>query len=148
MTPSVSHASDVESLMGTRTGLAVLAATCALGLLSGIPAARADRATAAGGADTITSSGRCSAGASWTMGARAQRRGILVAVRVQSAPWQRWRIVLRHNGTPVMLTVRGTGPRGVATVKRRTPNLPGVDTYTVVARNRAGQETCTGALAY
>lgn len=72
----------------------------------------------------------------------------MVAVRVQSAPWQRWRIVLRHNGTPVMLTVRGSGPRGVATVKRRTANLPGVDTYSVVARNRAGQETCTGALAY
>ena len=130
-------------------GVCTLALACAITLGAGLPSAHADRVAAAGGADTITSSGQCSAGSAWTMGARAQRRGIMVAVRVDSGrPGQRWRLLLRHNGVPVAAGPRGTGARGVATIRRRTANLPGVDTYTFTARNPADPQTCTGALAF
>jgi hypothetical protein len=135
-------------MLARSIGAVMLTAACLAALLAGTPMAHADRFAAKGGADTITASGPCAAGSSWVMGARAQRRGIAVLVRVKSGPGQRWRIVLRHNGAPVRTAVRRTGWKGAATLVGRTANLPGVDTYSFVARHRPGQQTCTGALAY
>ncbi len=129
--------------MARRTTIAVTVLCGVLAAAVGVAPAQGARQHPAGGGDAIVSSGRCSGSSGWIMAARAKNRGIVLVISIRGGRGP-WRIEATHNGRRIP-TGRPGGGRHAA---RPTPNLPGVDTYTFVARNRMSQETCSGALSY
>lgn len=102
-----------------------------------------------GGADTLVSSGVCSAGSTWALAGRSRFLRIAVDARVGTQTGrQRWALRLTHNQTTVARTVRKPTGSGVVKVRGRVQNLPGPDTFTFFARNRTTGETCQGTLTF
>lgn len=131
--------------MARRAAVAVVVLCGVLGAALPVAPAQGARQHPAGGGDAIVSSGTCSGSSGWIMAARAKNRGILLVISIRGGrPGGPWRIEATHNGRRIP-TARPGGGRHVA---RPTPNLPGIDTYAFVARNRLSQETCSGALSY
>lgn len=128
-----------------RSAAVALGASAALLLVPVLPA-HAAPGVPGGGSDTITASGVCSAGSRWFLGARAMNRGIVIGGRIVGSRATQWRVSLTHNGQPVVKGARRPGRSGL--MKARTPNLPGIDTYTVTATNRSTGESCSGTLVF
>lgn len=108
-----------------------------------------ETAAAQGGADTITMTGECTDGSQWRIDARSQALGILLRAGVSSdAPKERWRFRVKQRGDRVAKGARKTGRNGEFVVRGRTANLPGVDVFRFVARNKTTREKCRGTLRY
>lgn len=139
----------VTDLPPTRTGL--LAGVTVLLLMTGLlgAPATAGRGVSAGGADTFSASGPCSLGGTWTLVTRSKRGGILVTVRLrQMRPSRRWVVAGTHNNGSSFTVRKFSGPRGVVRARKRTPNRPGVDLFTVTARQRGSGNVCSGSLSF
>ena len=101
------------------------------------------------GRDVVSMSGECSAGSTWTLAARSRALRVQVGARVSSpGTGQQWRLRLAHNGRPIARGRRLMRPNGSITIRRATPNEPGIDQFAITARNRTTGEICRGVLAY
>lgn len=123
--------------MRTLTRLSVAAA---VGVATLVPM------TAASAADSVTRSGACSAGSTWTMRA-AEAEGDVAALRLtvnSSRTGQTWSVALFRQGTQFFSTQRMTNSAGDFTVSRSAREVNGVDdVYTARARSLRTGETCS-----
>ena len=102
-----------------------------------------------GGSDRIATTGTCTAGSQWTLSGRSRYLRVDVEARVDTGgPRARWVLRLQHNQTTVAVRSRRATGGGVVKVKARVGNLPGLDTFTLTARNRLTAETCQGTLTF
>ncbi len=122
----------------TRTVLA----TTTLVLAGLLPVLAAGPAQA--GSGEVVRRGSCTGSTDWKMKARPDDGRIEVEAEIDSnVNGQRWRWVLRHDGS---VSARGTSrthaPSGSFTVERRTVNSSGTDRYRFRARNPRTGEVC------
>lgn len=135
--------------------MAVAAAALALGASVVTPAtAHSDgeeRGANSGGSERISTSGSCTSGSSWTLSGRSRFLRIDVEGRVDSERQfkrSRWVLRLEQNQTTVAVRSRKSSGGGGLKVKARVGNLPGPDTFTLIALNRTTGETCQGTLTF
>ncbi|HEX6208075.1 MAG TPA: hypothetical protein VF058_06915 [Actinomycetota bacterium] len=121
---------------------AALAALVLTGTLFSIPAS-------AGDDPRVERRGGCSASSRWKMKAKKDDGRIEVEFEVdQNVNGQRWRVVMKRNGTRFFKGVRRTQPpSGSFSVERRTPDGPGRDRFRARARNLRTGEVCRGRVA-
>jgi hypothetical protein len=128
----------------TYTAVAALAAA----LVAFAPTAFA--APAKDGDDGILKSGRCSAGTTWKLKAKADDGRIETEFEVdQNRVGRRWPVTLQRNGVPVFNGTRTTvAPSGSFEVRRLL--APSGDSTRIVAVAKAvrGGETCRAALTF
>lgn len=128
----------------------IAAAAATLLALPAVPADAGDRPLpGAGGFDTISSTGTCDAESTWTLSARS--RGLRIQLILELAtgqPGERWRARLSQNGETIARGGRKSRADGSVRLRRPAANLPGVDEFAVVARNKTTGEKCRGTLSY
>ena len=128
----------------TTTHLRRTIAATVLVLAGTLPVVAAGPATAQGGGDDVVRRGSCSGSADWKIKAKPDDGRIEVEAEVDSSVnGQRWRWVLRHDGS---VSARGTArthaPSGSFSIERRTVNRPGSDAFRFRARNTRSGEVC------
>ena len=103
-------------------------------------------ASAKGGNDVRTS-GRCSAGSTWTMKAKPDDGRIEVELEVDSnRVGQVWSVVLADNGHRIFTGSRRTvAPSGSFELELRSANRAGADRFTGTARTANG-EVCSASV--
>ncbi|MGB8701191.1 MAG: hypothetical protein WCD18_17395 [Thermosynechococcaceae cyanobacterium] len=94
--------------------------------------------------------GVCSKGSRWNLNATRDNRLIEVDYEViQGVIGQRWNVQIKHNSKTVYSAIQKTvAPDGSFTVKKRYPNLVGVDTFFVKSTNLKTAEVCKGSLNF
>ena len=132
----------------TVTG-AARALALSLALTAGLVGADATAASASGGDDDgVIRTGTCSGGARWKLEVKNDDGRLEVEGEIDSnVVGQRWRWVLRHNGS---VSDRGTGTTagrsGSFEVERRMVDLAGTDA--VVLRAVRDGQVCRGVVNY
>lgn len=121
---------------------AALAALMLTGTLFSIPAN-------AGDDPRVERRGGCSASSRWKMKAKKDDGRIELEFEVdQNVNGQRWRVVMKRNGTRSFKGVRTTQPpSGSFSVERRTADGPGTDRFRARATNLRTGEVCRGRVA-
>lgn len=124
-----------------------VAAVAVLGLAGFAPA---QAATPAGerGPDAVIQSGACSDGADWRLTVRLEDKRLeVVGVVDSNRGGQRWRWIIRHNGS---VSARGTKrtrpPNGTFRVVRRVVDLR--ETDVLVFRAKHDGQVCRGVVNY
>lgn len=130
----------------TTTSVRRTVATAAVALLGAVPVLAA--APAHAGGDVIRR-GSCTGSTNWKIKASPDNGRIEIEAEIDSnVNGQRWRWVLRHNGS---LSARGTSrtqaPSGSFSVERSTVNGPGTDAYRFRARNLRNGEVCVARVS-
>ena len=128
----------------TYTALAALA----LALVALAPAALA--APAKDGDGRVLQSGRCSAGSTWKLKAKADDGRIETELEVdQNRVGRRWRVTLQRNGVVVFNGTRTTvAPSGSFEVRRLLAPSAGKTRIVAVAKAVRGGETCRASLVF
>lgn len=103
----------------------------------------------AGGFDAITSGGPCADSSLWELAARSRALRVMISLRISNTePGDRWRIRLHQNDRRIARGNRKARIDGSVQMRRPARNLPGVDEFVLIARNRTTGETCKGTLTY
>jgi hypothetical protein len=94
----------------------------------------------------VLKAGQCSGGTTWKLKAKRDDGGIETEFEVdQNRVGQRWRVVMRRNGSVVFRGIRRTAGRSGSFEVRRI--LAGGGRIVATARALASGETCRGALS-
>ena len=128
----------------TTTYLRRTIATTTLVLAGTLPVVAAGPANAHGGGDDVVRRGSCAGSTDWKIKAKPDDGRIEVEAEIDSnVNGQRWRWVLRHDGS---VSARGAArthaPSGSFSVERRTVNGRGTDSFRFRARNPRTGEVC------
>ena len=125
----------------TYTAVAALAAAVVAFAPAGFAASAKDD-------DGIRKSGRCSAGTTWKLKAKADDGRIETEFEVdQNRVGRRWRVTLQRNGVAVFRGTRTTvAPSGSFEVRRLLAPSAGSMRIVAVARAVRGGETCRAAV--
>ncbi len=116
--------------------------------LTAVTPARAAAPTIDRGADVVIQSGACSDGADWRLKVQLSDKRLQVEGLVDSnRRGQRWRWVIKHNGSASARgTKRTVPPNGTFRVVRRVVDIRGTDAILFRAKH-AGQ-VCRGVVDY
>jgi hypothetical protein len=127
----------------TYTAVAALAAAL-------VALAPAGFAAPAKDGDGILKSGRCSAGTTWKLKAKADDGRIETEFEVdQNRVGRRWRVTLQRNGVAVFNGTRTTvAPSGSFEVRRLLAPSAGSTRIVAVAKAVLGGETCRATLTF
>jgi len=93
----------------------------------------------------VVREGACTGPSHWRL--RVVPDGDVLRVRLAvrgGRAGQRWNIFMDHNGTGFFAGYRISGEDGAWVVRRRVPNLAGIDVIRFGAHNVATGETCSG----
>ena len=128
------------------TSLRRTMATAAVAVLGALPVLAAAPAHAG---DDVVRRGSCAGSTNWKIKASPDDGRIQVESEIDSnVNGQRWRWVLRHNGS---VSSRGTSrthaPSGSFSVERSTVNAPGTDSFRFRARNVRNGEVCVARVS-
>jgi hypothetical protein len=115
--------------------------------MTGVTTAQAATPAIERGPDVITQRGACSDGADWRLTVRLENKRLEVAGVVDSnRRGQKWRWIIRHNGS---VSARGTKrtvpPNGTFRVVRRVVDIRDIDDELVFRAKHAGQ-VCRGVV--
>jgi hypothetical protein len=104
-----------------------------------------------GSDDRVIRTGNCSKTSDWKLKAKSEDNGrIEVEFEVdQNVVGQTWSNVIKDNGRIIFRGNRVTQPpSGSYSIELLTPNRPGNDVITAIARNRSTGELCSGSLVF
>lgn len=123
-------------------------ATVAALSLTGVAQAQAPTPGIDRGPDAITQRGACSDGADWRLTVQTKNKRLEVAGVVDSnRRGQRWRWIIRHNGSVSARGVKRTSPpNGSFRVVRRVVDLR--ETDVLVFRAKHDGQVCRGVVNY
>jgi len=126
----------------SRAGRALWASLVALvlvGTLFSLPATAGDE-------PRVERRGGCSQSSRWKLKLKKDDGGIEVEYEVdQNVNGERWRVVMKRNGTRFFKGTRTTRPpSGSFEVERHTSDRPGTDRFVARARNLRTGEVCRG----
>jgi hypothetical protein len=130
----------------TTTSLRRTIATAAVAVLGTLPVVAAAPAHAG---DDVIRSGSCAGRTDWKIKASPDNGRIEVESEIDSnVNGQRWRWVLRHNGSVSARGISRTqAPSGSFSVERSTVNGPGTDAFRFRARNPRSGEVCVARVS-
>ena len=119
----------------------------ALSLTAGIPAQAATTAIEPG-PDAVIQRGACSDGADWRLTVQIENKRLKVEGFVDSnRRGQRWRWVIKHNGSASARGIkRTTPPNGTFRVVRRVVDIADVDE--IIFRAKHDGQVCRGVVNY